>query len=62
MPSPTNPNKCEFFVYQDKVDGYPFYVGVGRDRRASDGLRYVRSIMVPHNAAKLSKTSPGVCE
>jgi hypothetical protein len=55
MPVPANPYKREFFVYQFKVDGYPFYVGIGRDRRASDRLRYVRSLMVLHNAAKLAK-------
>jgi hypothetical protein len=57
MPVAANPHKRDFYVYQFKVDGYPFYVGIGRDRRASDRLRYVRSLMVPHNAAKLAKKS-----
>jgi hypothetical protein len=60
MPVSANPNKRDFFVYQFKVEGYPFYVGIGRDRRASDRLRYVRSLMVPHNAAKLSRRSLSV--
>ncbi|MCK1547183.1 hypothetical protein IVB12_35990 [Bradyrhizobium sp. 179] len=44
MPAPANPKKREFFVYIFRADGYPFYVGIGRDRRASDRLRYVRSL------------------
>jgi hypothetical protein len=60
MPVSANPHKREFFVYQFKVDGYPFYVGIGRSSRASDRLRYVRSLMVPHNAAKLAKKSLSV--
>ncbi|MGY4215960.1 hypothetical protein ACVMFB_002459 [Bradyrhizobium sp. USDA 4522] len=39
-----NPSKRDFYVYTFHVDGYPFYVGIGRDRRASDRLRYVRSL------------------
>jgi hypothetical protein len=60
MPVSANPNKRDFFVYQFAVEGYPFYVGIGRDRRASDRLRYVRSLMVPHNSAKLLKKSLSV--
>lgn len=44
MPAPANPRKRDFFVYTFRADGYPFYVGIGRDRRASDRLRYVRSL------------------
>ncbi|MET3302619.1 hypothetical protein [Bradyrhizobium diazoefficiens] len=44
MPAPANPRKFDFFVYTFRADGYPFYVGIGRDRRASDRLRYVRSL------------------
>ncbi|MGJ4888856.1 hypothetical protein ACQR1Y_11710 [Bradyrhizobium sp. HKCCYLRH3099] len=60
MPISAHPRKCDFFVYEFKVDGYPFYVGIGRDRRATDRLRYVRSLMVPHNAGKLAKRSLSV--
>lgn len=44
MPVAANPLKRDFYVYTFHVDGYPFYVGIGRDRRASDRLRYVRSL------------------
>jgi hypothetical protein len=44
MPAPANPRNRDFFVYTFRADGYPFYVGIGRDRRASDRLRYVRSL------------------
>lgn len=44
MPAPANPRKRDFFVYTFSADGYPFYVGIGRDKRASDRLRYVRSL------------------
>jgi hypothetical protein len=39
---------------------YPFYVGIGRAERASDRLRYVKSLMVPGNAAKLARESLSV--
>lgn len=44
MPVAANPLKRDFYVYTFHVEGYPFYVGIGRDRRASDRLRYVRSL------------------
>lgn len=44
MPAAANPRKRDFFVYTFRADGYPFYVGIGRDKRASDRLRYVRSL------------------
>lgn len=44
MPAAANPRKRDFFVYTFHADGYPFYVGIGRARRASDRLRYVRSL------------------
>ena len=55
MPAPANPHKRDFFVYQFKVGTYPFYVGIGRANRATDRLRYVRSLMIPKHAAKLAK-------
>ena len=55
MPAPANPHKRDFFVYQFKVGTYPFYVGIGRAKRATDRLRYVQSLMVPKHAAKLAK-------
>jgi hypothetical protein len=60
LPIPANPHKRDYFVYQFKVDGYPFYVGIGRSARAADRLRYVKSLMVPGNAAKLAKKSLSV--
>jgi hypothetical protein len=48
MPAPANLSKRDFYVYQFKVDGYPFYVGIGRYNRGDERLRYVRSL----NAAK----------
>jgi hypothetical protein len=45
MPECNDPNAPEFFVYAFVANGYPFYVGVGRSRRATDRLRYVRYLM-----------------
>jgi hypothetical protein len=53
MPAPANPSKRDFYVYRFKVDGYPFYVGVGRSGRGPDRLRYVRSL----STAKLRQRS-----
>ena len=44
MPVAANPLRRDFYVYTFHVEGYPFYVGIGRDRRASDRLRYIRSL------------------
>lgn len=44
MPVARDPSKREFYVYTFHVDGYPFYVGIGRDQRGPDRLRYVRSL------------------
>ncbi len=60
MPVSAHPRRRDFFVYEFRVDGYPFYVGIGRDKRASDRIRYIRSLMVPHNAGKLAKRSLSV--
>ena len=57
MPVAANPLKRDFFVYTFRVDGYPFYVGIGRSRRASDRERYVGSLRVSRNAAKLKRSS-----
>jgi hypothetical protein len=51
MPVAANPLKRDFYVYQFEVDGYPFYIGIGRSTRADDRLRYVRSL----SKAKLAK-------
>jgi hypothetical protein len=45
MPAPNNPDLPEYFVYRLEVCGVPFYVGHGRAERASDRVRYVRSLM-----------------
>ncbi len=60
MPVSANPLKRNFFVYQFNVDGYPFYVGIGRSKRASDRMRYVRSLLTARNTAKLAKSSLSV--
>jgi hypothetical protein len=44
MPVAANPLRRDFYVYTFHVEGYPFDVGIGRDRRASDRLRYIRSL------------------
>ena len=60
MPAPRNPRKKDFYVYRFKVADYPFYVGVGRAERASDRLRYVKSLMVPKNRTRLASKSLSV--
>jgi hypothetical protein len=60
MPAPANPRRRDYFVYQFKADGYPFYVGIGHAERASDRLRYVRSLMVPKNVDKLAEKALSV--
>jgi len=60
MPVSANPNKREFFVYQFNLGGYPFYVGIGRSKRALDRVRYVRSLLIPKNASKLARSSLSV--
>lgn len=44
MPAATNPLDRDFYVYKFSVDGYPFYVGIGRSQRGPDRLRYIRSL------------------
>jgi hypothetical protein len=60
VPAPAHPRKREFYVYQFEVKGYPFYVGIGRDRRDSDRIRYVRSLLTPKNRSKLKHSSLNV--
>ena len=44
-----HPRKKDFYVYKFGVEKYPFYVGLGRDQRGPDRLRYVRSLSsLPH--------------
>jgi hypothetical protein len=57
MPVSANPRKQEFYVYQFKVNDYPFYVGIGRSRRGPDRMRYVRSLLTPQNRARLERSS-----
>jgi len=56
MPVAANPRRRDYYVYQFKVDSYPFYVGIGRDKRGPDRLRYVRSLLTPRNRAKLQRS------
>jgi hypothetical protein len=46
VPRPNDPTSPEFYVYRLEASGVPFYVGLGRSKRASDRVRYVRSQMV----------------
>jgi hypothetical protein len=45
MPAAKNPNKPDSFVYWLCADRVPFYVGVGRSRRASHRVAFVRNLM-----------------
>ena len=54
MPAPANPRRRDFYVYQFKANGYPFYVGIGRDKRGTDRLRYVKSLLTPRKQGKAS--------
>jgi hypothetical protein len=40
-----NPNARECYVYRLETNRVPFYVGIGRDKRASDRVRYIGSLM-----------------
>jgi hypothetical protein len=55
VPAPKNAASPEFFVYRLEVQGVPFYVGVGRAARASDRVRYVRSLMDREDRGELVK-------
>jgi hypothetical protein len=57
MPIAANPKKKDFYVYRFEIDRYPFYVGIGRDQRGTDRLRYVAALLKPHNKAKLQRSS-----
>jgi hypothetical protein len=59
MPAAAHPNRRDFFVYTFKLDGYPFYVGVGRDKRASDRIRFIKNLMA-NNPEKLKSLSDRV--
>ena len=52
VPAPANPSIPEFYVYQFEAGGYPFYIGIGRSKRADDRLRYVRSLKAETLAKK----------
>jgi hypothetical protein len=43
MPIAANPTRRDFFVYVLCANGQPFYVGIGRDQRAADRIRWVKS-------------------
>jgi hypothetical protein len=44
VPTAKNPNLAEFYVYRLEVDRIPIYVGIGRDKRASDRVRYIKNM------------------
>jgi hypothetical protein len=45
MPAAKSPTAPEYFVYALEAEGNPFYVGIGRSKRASDRVRYVDYLM-----------------
>jgi hypothetical protein len=45
MPSPKHPRLPEFFVYTLAAKAVVFYVGMGRAKRASDRVRYVKNLI-----------------
>lgn len=45
MPGAKNPNRREFYVYRLETNRIPFYVGIGRDKRACDRVRYIKSLI-----------------
>lgn len=42
MPNPKRPHLQEFFVYELEARGIPFYIGIGRSKRADYRLSFVR--------------------
>jgi hypothetical protein len=44
-PIASDPLKPEFYVYRLCGDGVPFYVGIGRAKRAPDRVRYVKYML-----------------
>jgi hypothetical protein len=55
MPRAADPNKLEFYVYRLQVGNAPFYVGIGRDKRASDRVPHVRRMMRRQRAGERVK-------
>jgi hypothetical protein len=45
MPVAKNPRAREFYVYRLEYDKVPFYVGIGRDKRAEDRVRFIESLI-----------------
>jgi hypothetical protein len=52
MALPKDPLKPEFYVYCLCCGGAPFYVGIGRDKRASDRVRYVKYMLARQASGK----------
>ena len=52
MPVAKNPDATEYYVYQLRVGAVPFYVGIGRLSRASDRVRYVKSLLAREEAGR----------
>jgi hypothetical protein len=57
MPAAKNPDNNDFYVYRFTVNGKPFYVGIGRDKRGSDRIRYVEYLMRREKEGKPVKWS-----
>jgi hypothetical protein len=58
MPKATDPNSLEWYVYQFEVRGIPFYVGIGRSKRASNRTRWVCAQIKRELAGKLPLKEP----
>lgn len=45
MPAPQHPRRHDYYVYVLEDDGKAFYVGIGHSKRASDRVRFVKSLI-----------------
>jgi predicted GIY-YIG superfamily endonuclease len=45
VPRAKNANAREFYVYRLETNRVSFYVGIGRDKRACDRVRYIMSLI-----------------
>ena len=45
MPVAANPKKRDFYVYYLEYAGIPFYVGLGRDKRGTTRVEWIRYLL-----------------
>lgn len=55
MPNAKHPLAKEFYVYEFRARGIPFYVGIGRGERDKDRIRYVRRQIARKKSGMSSK-------